>query len=67
LVACGYCQIPGIDFHEISPPVINNVCFGIMLIAKLMWGLNSYGDFKLPYIVDVETAMRESSKCMDKA
>ena len=49
LVACGYSQIPGIDFNESYAPVINNVSFRIMLIAKLVWGLQAS-------IVDVETA-----------
>ena len=39
LVACGYSQIPGIDFNESFAPVINDVSFRILLIAKLMWGL----------------------------
>ena len=38
LVACGYSQIPGIDFNESYAPVINDVSFRIMLIAKLVWG-----------------------------
>jgi Reverse transcriptase (RNA-dependent DNA polymerase) len=49
LVACGYSQIPGIDFNESFAPVINNVSFCIILIAKIMWGLQAS-------IIDVETA-----------
>ena len=49
LVACGYSQIPGIDFNESFAPVINGVSFRIMLIAKLIWNLKAC-------IVDVETA-----------
>jgi hypothetical protein len=49
LVACGYSQIPGIDFNESFAPVINDVSFRIMLIAKLIWDLEVF-------IVDVETA-----------
>jgi hypothetical protein len=49
LVACGYSQIPGIDFNENFAPVINDVSFRIMLIAKLIWNLEAS-------IVDVETA-----------
>jgi hypothetical protein len=48
-VACGYSQIPGIDFNKRFAPVINNVSFRIMLIAKLIWNLEDS-------IVDVETA-----------
>jgi Reverse transcriptase (RNA-dependent DNA polymerase) len=49
LVACGYSQIPGIDFDERFVPVINNVHFRIIVIAKIMWGLQAS-------IIDVETA-----------
>jgi Reverse transcriptase (RNA-dependent DNA polymerase) len=49
LVACGYSQVPGIDFNESFAPVINDVSFRIMLIAKLTWGLQAS-------IIDVETA-----------
>jgi len=49
LVACGYSQIPGIDFNESFAPVVNDVSFRIMLIAKLIWDLQAN-------IIDVETA-----------
>jgi Reverse transcriptase (RNA-dependent DNA polymerase) len=49
LVACGYSQIPGIDFNESFALVVNNVSFQIMLIAKLTWNLQAS-------VVDVETA-----------
>ena len=49
LVACGYSQIPGIDFNESFAPVVNDVSFRIMLIAKLTYNLQAS-------IVDVETA-----------
>ncbi len=49
LVACGYSQIPGVDFNESFAPVVNDVSFRIMLIAKLIWDLQAS-------IVDVETA-----------
>jgi Reverse transcriptase (RNA-dependent DNA polymerase) len=39
LVACGYSQVPRINFNESFAPVINDVSFRIMLIAKLVWGL----------------------------
>jgi hypothetical protein len=48
LVACGYSQIPGIDFNERFALVINDVRFRIILIAKLIWSLEGS-------IVDVET------------
>ena len=49
LVACGYSQIPGIDFSENFAPVINDVTFRIILVVMLMHGLKAK-------IVDVETA-----------
>jgi hypothetical protein len=48
-VACGYSQIPGIDFNESFVPVVNDVRFRIMLIAKLIWNLEAS-------IFNVETA-----------
>jgi Reverse transcriptase (RNA-dependent DNA polymerase) len=49
LVACGYLQVPGIDFNESFAPVINNVSFRIILVSKLIWDLQAS-------IIDVETA-----------
>jgi hypothetical protein len=49
LVACGYSQIPGVDFNESLAPVVNDVSFRIILTAKLLWYLQAS-------IVDVETA-----------
>jgi Reverse transcriptase (RNA-dependent DNA polymerase) len=48
LVACGYSQVPGIDFTESLAPVLNNVSFRMMLIAKLVWDMTST-------VVDIET------------
>jgi hypothetical protein len=49
LVACGYSQVPGIDFSESFAPILNDVSFRIMLIAKLVWYMTST-------VVDIETA-----------
>jgi hypothetical protein len=49
LVACGYSQIPGVDFNESFAPVVNDLSFRIILSAKLLWDLQAS-------IVDVETA-----------
>jgi hypothetical protein len=49
LVACRNIQIPGIDFNESFAPVINDVSFRIMLIAKLIWNFEASN-------IDVETA-----------
>jgi hypothetical protein len=48
LVACGYSQVPGIDFSESFAPVLNEVSFRIMLIAKLIWNMRCS-------VVDIET------------
>jgi hypothetical protein len=49
LVACGYSQIPGVDYTENYAPVISDVTYRILLICEIVWGLTSK-------IVDVETA-----------
>jgi hypothetical protein len=48
LVACGYSQVPGIDFSESFAPVLNDVSFRIMHIAKLVWNMTCS-------VVDIET------------
>jgi hypothetical protein len=48
-VAYGYCQVPGIDFSESFAPVLNDLSFRIMLIAKLVWNMTFT-------VVDIETA-----------
>jgi hypothetical protein len=49
LVACDYSQVPGIDFSESFAPVLNDVSFRIMLIAKLVWNMTCS-------VADIETA-----------
>ena len=49
LVACGYSQIPGVDFTESDAPVINDVCWRILIIAMLVQKLEAK-------IIDVSTA-----------
>ena len=49
LVACGYSQIPGVDFTDVYSPLVHDVTFRIMLVAELEWKLKSK-------IVDVESA-----------
>jgi hypothetical protein len=48
-VACGYSQVPGIDFNESFARVLNDISFRIMLIAKLIWDM-------ICNVVDIETA-----------
>jgi hypothetical protein len=47
-VACGYIQVPGVDFNESFAPNLNDVSFRIMLIAKLVWDMTCT-------VVDIET------------
>jgi hypothetical protein len=49
LVACGYSQVPGIDFQDFYSPVVNDAVFRIIIILQLMWNLTAV-------IIDVETA-----------
>jgi Reverse transcriptase (RNA-dependent DNA polymerase) len=49
LVACGYSQVPGVDFTESYAPVISDVTWRILIVIKLLLRLNAK-------IVDVETA-----------
>jgi hypothetical protein len=49
LVACGCSQVPGIDFRDSFAPVLNDVSFIIMLIAKLVWDMTCS-------VVDIETS-----------
>ncbi len=41
LVACGYSQIPGVDFTDNSAPVINDITYRIILIASILWDLKT--------------------------
>ena len=49
LVACGYSQIPGVDYTENYSPVIHDVTYRILIILQIVFGLESM-------IMDVETA-----------
>ena len=48
LVACGYSQIPGIDFQEHFTPVVNDVSYRIMIAMMMSMGMKAK-------IVDIET------------
>ena len=52
LVACGYSQIPGIDFTENYAPVINDATWRIMLTTMILWNLKGV-------LLDVECAFLE--------
>ena len=49
LVACGYSQIPGVDFQEHFAPVVNDTSYRIMIATMMLMGLKAK-------IVDIETA-----------
>ena len=48
-MACGYSQIPGVDFSDNYAPVVNDITFRLMLIVLIIYALSSK-------IADVETA-----------
>jgi Reverse transcriptase (RNA-dependent DNA polymerase) len=49
LVACGYSQIPGVDFTEAYSPLINDVTFRTLLLIQLIFGLCAW-------LLDVQVA-----------
>ena len=49
LVACGYSQIPGVDFSETYSPVAHDITIRLLLLAMILFRLSAK-------IVDVETA-----------
>ena len=62
LVACGYGQIPGVDFTEVYSPVVNDITFRIAMALLIYYGYDSL-------IFDVETAFLHGELkeviCMD--
>ena len=52
LVACGYSQVPGVDYTENYSPVVNDVTFRIILV---IWIIRQYE----ARIIDIETAFLE--------
>src|SRR6056300_1517619 len=49
LVACGYSQIPGVDYTEHFAPVINDITWRILLVVMIIWKLDAW-------LIDIETA-----------
>ena len=49
IVACGYSQIPGVDFSENYSPVVNDITYCLLIVAIIIFHLSAK-------IVDVETA-----------
>ena len=52
LVACGYSQIVNVDFTESFSPVINDLCWKILIILKIVMNLSIR-------LLDVETAFQQ--------
>jgi Reverse transcriptase (RNA-dependent DNA polymerase) len=48
-VACGYSQVPGVNFQESFAPEINDVTFRVLLVVMLTWNLKAK-------VVDIKTA-----------
>ena len=56
LIACGYSQVPGVDFSENYSPVVNDITFRILLLIVVHFGYSArivniktaflYGDLK---------------------
>ena len=40
IVACGYSQVAGVDFEEISSPVANDITFRLLIILLMIWELD---------------------------
>ena len=55
LVACGYSQIPGVDFQENYAPVIHDVTWRILLVLMILMNLTGV-------LIDVECAFENSKK-----
>ena len=49
LFACGYSQVPGVDFTEAYSPVVNDVSFRLMILLQMILKRKSM-------IMDVEVA-----------
>jgi len=66
-VACGYSQVPGVDYTENYMPVINDVAWHILLITMLIWNLDAiiinvesaflYGDLDKEIYMDLPNGM----------
>ena len=60
LVACGYSQVPGVDFNESYAPIINDVIFCVILIVMLIGGLQvTIIDAKLAFCLETYKSLKE--------
>jgi len=51
LVACGYSQIPGVDYTDYYAPVVNDATYRILIICEIIWGLYSIiADFATAFL-----------------
>ena len=59
-MACGYSQIPGVDFGETHSPVTNELTVRMIIVIMLVWNLDCC-------LVDVETAFLHGILSDDEA
>ncbi len=48
-MACGYSQIPGVDFSENYSPVVHDITFRLLLVLKIVYGFRAK-------VADINTA-----------
>jgi hypothetical protein len=71
-VACGYSQIPSLNFNDSFAPVVNDVTFLILLIAMLLKNIKIkifdrefaflYGDLKEEIFMEIHKDMDVAKK-----
>ncbi len=75
LVACGYRQIPGVDFTENYAPVMNNVTWHILLVVMIIWKMDViiinvkttflHGELNKEIYMDLPAGLNgDSDKCL---
>ncbi len=74
LVACGYTQIPGMDYLDNYSPVVHNITFRVLILAIMIFQLSAktvdvemallYGDLEeeTTWIVQRDSRMQTSKK-----
>ena len=50
LVACGYSQIPGIDYSKNNSPVMNHVTFCVLLLIMIHFGLLAKANIETAFL-----------------
>ncbi len=49
-MACGYSQIPGVDFSEKYSPVVHDITFRLLLVLKIVYGFSAM-------VADIKTTL----------